>query len=80
MVSGSGWMDFSKKEMENMLRESLSNDDQLLVHMWATGLPKPFSMQWTLRAARLSGQLVGYASSTGTESRLSWLPAQRNWA
>src|ERR1700682_1790513 len=29
----SGWMDFSKKEMEAMLRESLQNDDQLLVHI-----------------------------------------------
>jgi predicted amidohydrolase YtcJ len=30
--SASGWMNFSEKEMEAMLRESLSNDDQLLVH------------------------------------------------
>jgi predicted amidohydrolase YtcJ len=32
-LSASGWMDFSEKEMESMLRESLSNDDQLLVHI-----------------------------------------------
>jgi predicted amidohydrolase YtcJ len=30
--NASGWMNFSEKEMEAMLRESLSNDDQLLVH------------------------------------------------
>ena len=29
----SGWMNFSEKEMEAMLRESLQNDDQLLVHI-----------------------------------------------
>jgi predicted amidohydrolase YtcJ len=32
-LNASGWMDFSQKEMETMLRESLSNDDQLLVHI-----------------------------------------------
>jgi predicted amidohydrolase YtcJ len=31
--STSGWMDFSEKEMEAMLRESLQKDDQLLVHI-----------------------------------------------
>ena len=31
--NNSGWMDFSDKEMEAMLRESLQNDDQLLVHI-----------------------------------------------
>lgn len=31
--SSSGWMDFNEKEMEAMLRESLQNDDQLLVHI-----------------------------------------------
>jgi predicted amidohydrolase YtcJ len=31
--SDSGWMNFSEREMEAMLRESLSNDDQLLVHI-----------------------------------------------
>jgi len=30
--STSGWMNFNEKEMEAMLRESLSNDDQLMVH------------------------------------------------
>ena len=29
----SGWMNFSEKEMEAMLRESLQNNDQLLVHI-----------------------------------------------
>jgi predicted amidohydrolase YtcJ len=29
----SGWMNFNEKEMEAMLRESLKNDDQLLVHV-----------------------------------------------
>jgi predicted amidohydrolase YtcJ len=32
-LGASGWMDFDEKEMEAMLRESLSNDDQLLVHV-----------------------------------------------
>lgn len=31
--NSSGWMDFDEKEMEAMLRESLQNDDQLLVHV-----------------------------------------------
>jgi predicted amidohydrolase YtcJ len=31
--SHSGWMNFSEGEMEALLRESLSNDDQLLVHI-----------------------------------------------
>jgi len=31
--NSSGWMDFGEKEMEAMLRESLQNDDQLLVHV-----------------------------------------------
>lgn len=30
--NSSGWLNFSEKEMEAMLRESLENDDQLLVH------------------------------------------------
>ena len=29
----SGWLNFSEKEMETMLRESLENDDQLLAHI-----------------------------------------------
>jgi hypothetical protein len=29
----SGWMNFTEKDMEAMLRESLENDDQLLVHI-----------------------------------------------
>ncbi len=29
----SGWLNFNQKEMEAMLRESLQNDDQLLVHL-----------------------------------------------
>src|SRR5712692_202136 len=29
----SGWLSFNQKEMEAMLRESLQNDDQLLVHL-----------------------------------------------
>lgn len=31
--NASGWMNFSQKDMEAMLRESLENDDQLLVHI-----------------------------------------------
>jgi hypothetical protein len=33
LPSTSGWLDFEEKEMEAMLRESLQNDDQLLVHV-----------------------------------------------
>ena len=31
--SSSGWMNFSEKEIEAILRESVQNDDQLLVHV-----------------------------------------------
>jgi predicted amidohydrolase YtcJ len=31
--SSSGWLNFNEKEMEAMLRESLANDDPLLVHI-----------------------------------------------
>ena len=31
--STSGWMDFTEKDMEAMLRESLQGDDQLIVHI-----------------------------------------------
>lgn len=33
LPSTSGWLDFEEKEMEAMLRESLQDDDQLLVHV-----------------------------------------------
>ena len=61
-LSASGWMDFSQKEMETMLRESLSNDDQLLVHIVGDRTTETFlsamdatggKVVWSLRRVRI---------------------------
>jgi predicted amidohydrolase YtcJ len=38
----SGWMDFTEKDMESMLRESLQDGDQLLVHVVGDGTTEAF--------------------------------------
>jgi predicted amidohydrolase YtcJ len=40
----SGWLNFNEKEMEAMLRESLENDDQLLVHIVGDRTTEAFLM------------------------------------
>ena len=78
--SHSGWMNFSEREMEAVLRESLSNDDQLLVHIVGDRTTEIFLNAMDATGGKGSGRGAECGSSMGMESCPTWFLALRNWA
>jgi predicted amidohydrolase YtcJ len=73
-------MNFSEREMEAVLRESLSNDDQLLVHIVGDRTTEIFLNAMDATGGKGSGRGAECGSSMGMESCPTWFLALRNWA
>ena len=68
LPSTSGDLDFAGKEVEAMLRESLQNEDQLMVHAVGDRATEMFLNAMDTTAARRRGRTGACVSNTEMES------------